>query len=250
MGPGLRRDGENDRVFDAMLYDARMASLVFASASRALASLRTPGLGKVLAYSVAMALALLVALIALMGGTAGYFATHYTESWLAGTLTIGGVIGSGVVGWLLFPALLPVIVSVFDERIISLIETKEYPAGAHGKEAPFWPVLWHDLRFALLAVVLNLLLLPLFFIPLIGQITYYWLNGYLLGRAFFALVAQRHMPRKAAEELRKRQGGQVLLAGMLLALVASLPFGNLIAAFFGLALMVHLYQGLGSDRGG
>ena len=69
-------------------------------------------------------------------------------------------------------------------------------------------------------------------------------NGYLLGREYFELAAMRHMPPEAAKQLRKTNRITVLLCGLIIAAVASVPILNLITPLFGTAFMVRIYKGL------
>ena len=53
--------------------------------------------------------------------------------------------------------------------------------------APFWPELLHDLGFTVKALLLNILVLPLYLVPVLNLVLFYWLNGRLLGREYFVM---------------------------------------------------------------
>jgi hypothetical protein len=55
------------------------------------------------------------------------------------------------------------------------------------------------------------LLLLLF--PPLYLLVFYGVNGYLLGREYFGLVAYRRLEERAADELRRASRGHVMLAG-------------------------------------
>jgi CysZ protein len=97
-------------------------------------------------------------------------------------------------------------------------------------------------------IVLNLVVLPVYivalFIPFLSLALFLVLNGYLLGREYFELVATRHMPPAEARLLRKRKGGQIYLAGMVIAGLFAVPFLNLLAPILGAAFMMHVYKAL------
>src|SRR5262249_47955089 len=148
-----------------------------------------------------------------------------------------------MIAWFLFPGIMPVIVSFFDNRIADIIERQDYPA-APAQPAEFLPEMLHDLRFSCVTILLNILVLPLYLFPLLFPFVFYGLNGYLLGREFFVMAARRHMPIVEAEALRKRHANSVLAAGVILTLLATIPIVNLFAPFWGIAIMVHLYHRL------
>jgi len=213
--------------------------VIFSAAVKAVQSLFAPGMLRIFILSV---LTTFAALTLFFIGASGFF------FWLASVMQNGwiGVIGSlgaGALAWFLFPGIMPIIVNFFDDRIATLIERQDYP-GASPKPPQFWPEFRHDARFSAMAVLLNLVVLPLYLIPLIGVLGFFLLNGYLLGREFFIMVARRYMPVVEAVALRKRHGTTILFAGMALVLCAIIPFANLFAPFWGIALMTHLYHRL------
>lgn len=211
--------------------------------TKAIRSVFAPGMFTVFFLSVALTLFVLMWFIilgtALAGGLMAAFDIH------AGAMgLLGAGLASSLVAWFLFPGIMPVIVNFFDVKIIRLIERQDYPAAPKATEPPFWAELRHDLRFSLMAIGLNLLLLPLYFIPLVNIVVFYSLNGYLLGREFFNVAARRYIGIDAANALRRRHSRIVTLGGMGLVFAATIPFINLLAPFWGIAVMVHLYHGL------
>ena len=112
--------------------------------------------------------------------------THYTgiygaEGFFMNALsTVGGM----VIGWFLFPLLYPILISFFDDKMAEVIEENNYP-GLPKANPPYWPTILGDILFSLKAIGLNILFLPLYFIPVIGLIVYYLLNGSMLGIQFF-----------------------------------------------------------------
>jgi len=69
-------------------------------------------------------------------------------------------------------------------------------------------------RIALPALLLNLLVLPLYFIPVVNALVFYALNGFLMGREYATVVAARHMPYAEAVRVRKRHGAAVFAVGL------------------------------------
>jgi len=100
----------------------------------------------------------------------------------------------------------------------------------------------------LVAIMLNVLVIPLYFVPVINLFVFYVLNGSLLGKEFFIMVARRHLPLEDAKKLRARHSRTIFLAGAALAFFATLPIVNLVAPFWGIAVMTHLYHALAKTQ--
>lgn len=229
-----------------MLPAMLVPPLIFGASARSLKSLTAPGLSGIFLWSVALTILLLALFIMVVGALSVYF-SGYLDAGPAAWAAIGGSVGGVILAWFLFPGIMPLIVNFFDDRIAGTIERHDYPHLPAAREVPFWPEILHDLRFSLTAIALNILCLPLYLIPLINVVLFYLLNGYLLGREFFVMAARRHMPRQAAEQLRRQHARAVLAGGMLLAFLATMPVVNFVAPFWGVALMTHLFHRLKGD---
>ena len=147
--------------------------------------------------------------------------------------------------WLLFPAVVTLIVSFFLEDIAGAVDRRHYPALGEPRRQGIPEILWITVKFAVIAVVLNILALPvllaLFFSPFY-PVVFYALNGYLLGREYFELVAHRRMDPAAGKELRRARSGSVFIAGVIVVFLLTVPVVNLIAPVIGAAAMVHLVE--------
>lgn len=206
------------------------------SAFKAIESLFAPGMIFILLKSIIITLLALT--LFFFGASSVFFWVFGHESWISWL----GAFGSGVIAWFLFPAIMPVIVNFFDTRIVQLIESHEYPGTPQAIEPPFMKEFMHDLGFTIKALLLNLVALPFYFIPVFNLILFYGLNGWLLGREFFVMVARQHMPLEGAVSLHKRHGRIAGLGGTALAIMATIPIVNLFAPIWGIALMTHLYH--------
>jgi CysZ protein len=211
--------------------------LLLSSALKSISSIFAPGMFRIFILSLAVTIGALWLFFLGASGFSFWLAHVFDNGWIAAI----GSLGSGMLAWFLFPAVMPIIINFFDDRIASTIERRDYPYAAP-KQPDFWPELRHDAKFSLMAIALNLLALPLYLIPLVNAFVFFILNGYLLGREFFTMVAKRFMPVSEAVALRKRHSSTVLIAGMLLVLCAITPVVNLVAPFWGIALMTHLYH--------
>jgi CysZ protein len=70
------------------------------------------------------------------------------------------------------------------------------------------------------------------------------MNGYLLGREYFELVALRHHASAQVKRERRANRYTVWGAGLIVALFAMIPVLNLLAPLFGTAFMVHVHKQL------
>lgn len=135
--------------------------------------------------------------------------------------------------------------SLFLEDVAQAVEDRHYPHLPPAPRTPFMDGLVDTLNFFGLLVGVNVLAFVLYafagpFIPVV-----FWaVNGLLLGREYFTLVAMRRIGRKAAKAMRKRHRMTVWWAGALMAAPLSLPIVNLMVPVLGAATFTHLYHRL------
>lgn len=136
-----------------------------------------------------------------------------------------------------------IIVGVFLEEIADKVDDRYYPNDAKAPGSTVTASLLASLSFGLVALGLNLLVLPVHvFLPLIGSILVLVMNGYLLGREYYELVALRREPPAQVKQKRRANRGRVFMAGFLIALFSMVPLLNLLAPLFGTAFMVHMHK--------
>ena len=88
------------------------------------------------------------------------------------------------------------------------------------------------------------LYLLLLFLPPFNLFVFYLLNGYLLGREYFEIVAVRRLDMATAKRLRRTYRGRVFMAGVVIALLLTVPLVNLITPIVATAFMLHVFEGL------
>ncbi len=93
-----------------------------------------------------------------------------------------------------------------------------------------------------MVVVLNLAALPLYLIPVVNALVFYGLNGYLLGREYFEMVAPRRLEMEPRRVLWRRRRLGFVLAGVAFAFLSTLPLVNLLAPVIAAAAMTHLVE--------
>jgi CysZ protein len=194
-------------------------------------------------------LALLVVLCMAIGIT--WLTAHMVsleQGWLDISVNwVAGVV-SGIGGWFMLPALVVLISGAFQEVTIHRVEQAEYPDRIRENEPHFWPDIAHDIRFTLKAILLNIFVLPFYFIG-IGFFLTIMLNSYLLGREFFESAAGYHLGKEKARELGRRNRKLVYGSGLIITLFSLVPVINLFAPIIAVVWMVHVYHNLSVNQG-
>ena len=78
--------------------------------------------------------------------------------------------------------------------------------------------------------------------PLFCLFLFYAENGILLGREFFDLVALRRADIAEVRALRDVYRGRLFVAGVVVAVLLTVPVVNLLTPIVGTAVMVHLFE--------
>ncbi|MGB5092169.1 MAG: EI24 domain-containing protein [Parvibaculum sp.] len=139
------------------------------------------------------------------------------------------------------------VAGLFLERIAAVTEAQDYPQDAPGTDQSFTSSMIVAIRFTLVLIGFNLLALPFYFFPVINLVLFWSLNGYLLGREYFELVALRHMNYEQATALRRRYRFNIFMRGVVIAFFATIPFLNFFTPLFGTSYMVHSFKRLATN---
>lgn len=167
------------------------------------------------------------------------------NQWLGWVVDLLGGLATLALTWLLFPGIAGLAVSLFLDEVADAVEARHYPNAGPARRQGWGELVLAGLRFAGVSVLLNLLALPVYlFAPAINLLVFYGLNGYLLSREYFELVAFRRLPAREARRLRLAHPARMILGGVFIALVLTIPLVNLVAPVLATALMVHVYHGL------
>lgn len=169
--------------------------------------------------------------------------------WIGGVVFVSSVL---IATFLLFPAVVTIIVGFFLEEVVQAVEDRHYPNEPGPRPQPIGEVLALTVKFALIVAALNFVFLPiyllLFFLPPLNLIAYYLLNGYLVSREYYELVALRRLAPRPARRLRRAHRGRLMLAGIVLVFFMTIPIINFVTPVLATAFMVHIYQGLPRRR--
>jgi len=153
--------------------------------------------------------------------------------------------GVMVLTWFLFPAVVTAVGSFMLDSVVEAVEERHYPGKKIAQGQTFSQSLLPTLKFLGTTVGYNLLILPLFIVPPLWPFIpfiYLGLNGYLLSREFFELVALRRITVEDARLLQARWKTPLLMAGIGFAFLLTVPILNLIAPVIATATMVHLFE--------
>jgi CysZ protein len=150
-----------------------------------------------------------------------------------------------VVGFLFAP-LSTIFTSIYLDDVVDAVEDKFYKDQKAGKRLGIMPLLWIAGGLAFWILFLNILVIPLyimfFWVPFLPFGIFIFLNSYLLGWGYYEMVAVRHLGRKQAARHRRAIRGEVLLGGLLITGLYSVPFVNMFAPIIGAAVLSHLFH--------
>ncbi|WP_335682339.1 EI24 domain-containing protein [Sphingomonas koreensis] len=187
-------------------------------------------------------------------GSALWFGTdalvrHYfegSETTAAAASAVALLIGL-LGGWLLFRAIAVAVIGVFADEVVHAVEAKHYPARfAAARDLSFARSLAMGMRSAVRALLVNLVLVPLYIVLLVTGVgtalAFFLVNSWLLGRDLGDMVAVRHLPD---DDLARWRGVTRLSRFTLGAAGTALffvPFVNFVAPVLGAAMATHLFH--------
>lgn len=165
-----------------------------------------------------------------------------------GLVTVVGGLAAFVIAMLLFPGLVPIVSGVFQDQVAAATEARHYPDLPPPRHQGAAVTAIAAVRFAAVAVVLNLICAPVYLLllllPPLGVLMFYAVNGYLLGREYFELVASRRLEPERATALRRAHRLRLLVYGAGIAFLLTVPFVNLLVPVVATAFMVHVVEAL------
>ena len=167
-----------------------------------------------------------------------------TIAWMEPVLDLLGGFAVAVLLIVLFPAVVGLVAGLLLERVCRAVEAVHYPTLPPPREQPVLETMVMAARFMGVLILLNLLALPLYLIPVVNMVLFYGLNGYLLGREFFEMVALRRLAPEAMRAARRRHRLRLLSAGVMFAFLSTVPLLNLVLPIVAAAAMLHIFEAL------
>jgi len=211
---------------------------------------------RVMLLGVGLSVALLFGIYAALIGVVDLFVPGHVTIPFVGEL--GGI--TQILGWgslilvlVLSVFLMMPVASAFSafflDWVADAVEDRHYPGLPPVQGMGLGVMLLDTVTFLALLIAVNLLSLVLWaFVGPLMPLVSWALNGYLLGREFFTLVAARHLGRDGALAMRRHFAGQVWIAGMLMAAPLAFPVVNLLVPVLGVATFTHMFHRLMRGR--
>lgn len=158
-------------------------------------------------------------------------------SWLA--QAAGGAVGLLLAWWLFLPVAAAIAAQLV-EPVAAAVERRYYPGLPPPRGASVAAQVAFGLRFGLRLLLIQILLLPLFFLPVVGFVLALLVSAHALGAGMVQQTAllRMDMPQARLAWRQRRLSGWVL--GLALAAMALVPFLNLLVPVLGTAASVHL----------
>jgi CysZ protein len=203
--------------------------------------LRDPRVRGALFWAVGLAIATLVLLFVGVEALVSW-ASDTGYRWLDYTFQALGAFGTVIVAWFLFPSIVVAVSGIFLDRVVDATEDRLYPGLPPPRQIPLTEALLSSVRLLAFGIALNLLALPLYFLPLLNLPIWLALNGYLVGREYAELVASRRFVPALATRLRRDHRLAFWLSGGVIAAMLAIPILNLFAPVIGAAFMTQRYQ--------
>ena len=223
--------------------------MIFTDFGKALGQLGDPRFLRVVAMGLGLSLLLLIAVYAGVVTLIGWLVPDsVTLPWIGAVsgvdalLSVGSIfVMIGVSVFLMVPVA-ALFSGLFLESVADAVEDRHYPGLPETAGLSLGESLKEALGFFGLLVVANLLALMFYlFAGPLAPLVFWAVNGFLLGREYFTLVALRRLGRAQAAALRARFGTQIWLAGALMSVPLSVPVLNLIVPVLGVATFTHMF---------
>jgi CysZ protein len=219
---------------------------------RALGQIGDPRFRGVLWRGLALTLALLAAITAaFLWVVLDLTPTSLTLPWIGTLHHLGAVVSFaslfamfGLSVFLMVPVA-SAFTGFFLDDVAQAVEDRYFPALPVPKPQPLSELALDSVGFFAVLIVVNVVSVLLYFFagPFI-PILFWAINGFLLGREYFQMVAMRRLGRDGARAMRRRYPLQIWLAGVLMAAPLSIPLVNLVVPILGAATFTHLYHRL------
>lgn len=226
--------------------------MIAGSVSAAISQLSDPQFRGVLLRGLGLTVALLFGLYAIVFFGVGWlvpdsFTLPFVGevSFVDTLLSWGSLILMVVLSVFLMVPVASAFTGMFLDDVADAVEARHYPALTPARRVPFGEALRETFGFLAVIVGANLLALIAYvvlapFAPFI----FYGLNGFLLSREYYRMIAVRRLGRDGAKRAFRRNLMTVWLAGALMAVPLTVPLVNLLVPIIGAATFTHLYHRL------
>lgn len=224
--------------------------MIFNDFGKALSQIGDPRFQRVVLIGIGLALALLIAI---------YIAVIWLLNWLLPSPVIlpwigeitwlnEALSGASLIAMIFVSSFLMIPVasaftSLFLDDVADAVEAKHYPHLSKAPHVGFLEGLWDSAKFLGVLIAANIMALILYLIfSFAAPLIFLALNGFLLGREYFQLIALRRLGRQGAKRARSKHAMTIWAAGILMAAPLTIPILNLIIPVLGAATFTHLFH--------
>ncbi len=207
----------------------------------AFAEIFSPSLRPVMWKSLGLTTAILV-LAGVALDRAALSLIHVGPAWLSAVLSFLVALGLVVGMIFLAPPTASLVASFFLDDVAAVVERTIDQHGPPGRPLPLAPSIAMGIRFAVLSVLVNVVVLALTVFTGIGLVSFFVLNGYLLGREYFEFAAMRHVSAAEARFVFHQRWPTVFIAGAIVSGFVAVPVLNLFTPLFATAFMTRVYK--------
>ncbi len=172
------------------------------------------------------------------GGSAivEFLMEHAITSWLVSffVFTVGGMFMFVVA---IFTAIL--VIGFLTPAIMRELQARHYPELAMEGHGNALTTLFHSLKYVLITFVLLILLIPLYFIPLVNIVAINFPFYYLFHKFYMLDVGTTAMTKEQYKQMMYFKGNKVRTITVVLYVISMIPFAALITPVFNVIVLSH-----------
>ena len=162
--------------------------------------------------------------------------------WLTTILQLTTGLGLIAAFFFLMAPVTALFAGLFLDGIATNVERRHYPQDRPGKALSMFTAFVFGLKFAGIALAVNLVVFPLVFFAGFGAVLMVAANAYLISREYFEMAASRFMSPKSASTLRQQNFWKIFIAGVVPGFIALVPFINFVTPVFATSYFVHIFK--------
>ena len=160
-------------------------------------------------------------------------------------VSLGSFLVMAVLSTFLMVPVAAAFTGIFLDDVADAVEARHYPMLSPAPRIGLMDGLRASIGFLGIVLVANLVALVLYFTPL-SPLVFFGLNGFLLGREYFRVIAVRRLGRRDAGRLSRQHLPVIWITGALMAMLLTVPLFNLLIPVLGAATFTHIYHELAS----
>ena len=231
--------------------------MIAGSIMAALGQLSDPRFRGVLFRGVGLTFALLIGAYMLVFWTIGWLVPESVSLPLIGAVSFvddfaswGSLVLMMILSVFLMVPVASAFTGIFLDDVADAVEDVHYSHLSPAPRIGLAEGLREGLTFlgVLIAANIAALIAYLIFAPF-APFIFYGLNGFLLGREYFRMIAVRRLGRAGAKAAFRRHLGAIWITGAIMAVPLTVPVLNLMVPILGAAAFTHLYHRLEARRG-